>query len=153
MGYPLDMRLTYCSTYFICGSPNETVAGAEPYRKPDVAKAKQLLAEAGYKGEKVVVLVPTDVTYLNAEALMTVQTLRSIGVNVDAQTMDWASIGARRAKQRCARGRRLEHLRHRGRRVRRQLADHQRLPQPPPAAAACPAGPATRSWTNCAPPG
>jgi peptide/nickel transport system substrate-binding protein len=46
-----------------------------------------------------VVLVPTDVTYLNAEALMTVQALRSIGVNVDAQTMDWASIGARRAKR------------------------------------------------------
>jgi peptide/nickel transport system substrate-binding protein len=30
---------------------------------------------------------------------MTVQTLRSIGMNVDAQNMDWASIGARRAKR------------------------------------------------------
>jgi peptide/nickel transport system substrate-binding protein len=99
MGYPLDMRVTYCPTYFICGSPNETSAGAEPFRKPDLAKAKQLLAESGYKGEKIVVLVPSDVTYLNAEALMTVQTLRSIGMNVDAQNMDWASIGARRAKR------------------------------------------------------
>ena len=99
MGYPLDMRVTYCATYFICGGPNETSAGAEPFRKPDLAKAKQLLAESGYKGEKVVVLVPTDVTYLNAEALMTVQTLKSMGVNVDAQSSDWASIGARRAKR------------------------------------------------------
>jgi len=33
MGYPLDMRVTYCATYFICGGPNETSAGAEPYRK------------------------------------------------------------------------------------------------------------------------
>ncbi|MFL6692172.1 MAG: ABC transporter substrate-binding protein [Ramlibacter sp.] len=99
MGYPLDMRVTYSPTFFICGSPNETAAGAEPFRKPDLAKAKQLLAESGYKGEKVVVLVPSDVTYLNAEALMTVQTLRSIGMNVDAQNMDWASIGARRAKR------------------------------------------------------
>jgi peptide/nickel transport system substrate-binding protein len=99
MGYPLDMRVTYCATFFICGSPNETSAGAEPFRKPDLAKARQLLAESGYKGEKVVVLVPSDVTYLNAEALMTVQTLRSIGINVDAQNMDWASIGARRAKK------------------------------------------------------
>lgn len=99
MGYPLDMRVTYCHTFFICGSPNETAAGADPYRKPDIAKAKQLLAESGYKGEKIVVLVPTDVTYLNAEALMTVQALRSIGMNVDAQNMDWASIGARRAKR------------------------------------------------------
>jgi len=99
MGYPLDMRVTYCPTYFICGSANETAAGAEPFRVPDVAKAKQMLADAGYKGEKVVLLVPSDITYLNAEALMAAQTLRSIGMNVDTQTMDWASIGARRAKR------------------------------------------------------
>ena len=99
MGYPLDMRVTYCATYFICGGPNETSAGAEPFRKPDIALAKQLLAESGYKGEKVVLLVPSDVTYLNAEALMAAQTMRSIGINVDMQNMDWASIGARRAKK------------------------------------------------------
>jgi peptide/nickel transport system substrate-binding protein len=99
MGYPLDMRVTYCPSFFICGSANETAAGAEPFRKPDLAKAKQLLAESGYKGEKVVLLVPSDVTYLNAEALMAAQTMRSIGMNVDAQTSDWASIGARRAKR------------------------------------------------------
>lgn len=99
MGYPLDMRVTYCATYFICGRPNETAAGAEPYRKADVAKAKQMLADAGYKGEKVVLLVPSDITYLNAEALMAAQTMRSIGMNVDMQNMDWASIGARRAKK------------------------------------------------------
>ena len=99
MGYPLDMRLNYCATWFICGSPNQTDAGAAPFRKPDVAKARQLLAEAGYKGEKVVVLVPTDIATLNAAALVTVQTLKSIGVNVDAQTSDWATITARRAKK------------------------------------------------------
>jgi peptide/nickel transport system substrate-binding protein len=99
MGYPLDMRMSYCASFFICGTPNETSAGAEPFRQPDLAKAKQLLAESGYKGEKVVVLVPTDVTYTNAEALMTVQAMRSIGMNVDAQSMDWASLGARRAKK------------------------------------------------------
>ena len=58
MGYPLDMRTTYCATWFICGGPNQTDAGAEPFRKADLAKAKQLLAEGGYKGEKIVVLVP-----------------------------------------------------------------------------------------------
>ncbi|MCR6474640.1 ABC transporter substrate-binding protein [Variovorax sp. ZS18.2.2] len=99
MGYPLDMRMAYCPTFFICGSPNETAAGAEPYRKADVAKAKKMLADAGYKGEKVVLLVPSDVPYLNAEALMAAQTMKSIGINVDAQNLDWASIGARRAKR------------------------------------------------------
>jgi peptide/nickel transport system substrate-binding protein len=99
MGYPLDMRMSYCASFFVCGTANETAAGADPFRKPDLAKAKQLLAESGYKGEKVVVLVPTDVTYTNAEALMTVQAMRSIGINVEAQNMDWASLGARRAKK------------------------------------------------------
>ena len=99
MGYPLDMRVTYCATFFVCGSANDTSAGAAPYRTPDVAKAKQMLAEAGYKGEKVVLLVPSDVTYLNAEGLMAAQTLRSIGMNVDMQVSDWATIGGRRAKR------------------------------------------------------
>ncbi|MGT2508533.1 ABC transporter substrate-binding protein [Cupriavidus basilensis] len=99
MGYPLDMRMSYCATYFICGGANDTSAGAEPYRKADLARAKQLLGAAGYKGEKVVVLVPTDVPQLNAEALMAAQTMRSMGMNVDMQNMDWASIGARRAKR------------------------------------------------------
>ena len=108
MGYPMDMRVTYCATFFICGSPNETFAGAEPCRTPDVAKAKQLLAEAGYKGEKVVLLVPSDITYLNAEALMAAQTLRSIGMNVDAQTMrlgdDRRRAAPRRTRPRPAAG-------------------------------------------------
>lgn len=99
MGYPVDMRVTNCATFFICGSAHETFAGAEPWRTPDLAKAKQMLAEAGYKGEKVVLLVPSDITYLNAEALMALQTLRNMGMNVEPVTSDWASIGARRAKR------------------------------------------------------
>ena len=99
MGYPLDLRVTYCGTFFICGGKHETLAGAEPWRTPDVARARQMLAEAGYKGEKVVILTPSDIPYLNAMALMAGQTLRSIGMNVDLQTSDWASIGARRAKR------------------------------------------------------
>ena len=99
MGFPKDMRVTYCATFFICGGVNDTSAGAEPYRVADTAKAKQMLTDAGYKGEKVVLLVPTDVTYLNAEALMAAQTMKSIGMNVDMQSSDWASIGGRRAKR------------------------------------------------------
>jgi peptide/nickel transport system substrate-binding protein len=99
MGYPLDSRLTSCVSYFLCGGPNETAAGGEAFRKPDLAKAKQLLAESGYKGEKIVLLVPTDMGFLNAQALMAAQTMRSIGMNVDMQNMDWASLIARRGKK------------------------------------------------------
>ncbi len=99
MGNPIDMRMAYCGSFFICGSANDTTAGAEPFRTPDVAKAKKALSEAGYKGEKVVILVPSDIAFLNGVALMAAQTMKSIGMNVDAQTMDWASIGARRLKK------------------------------------------------------
>ncbi|MCW5321145.1 ABC transporter substrate-binding protein [Verminephrobacter aporrectodeae] len=99
MGYPLDMRVTHCPSYFICGGSNETAAGAEPYRRADLARARQMLAASGYKGEKVALLVPSDITYLNAEALMAAQTMRSIGMNVDMQTMDWSSISARRTRR------------------------------------------------------
>ena len=37
-----------CGSYFVCGSPNGTEAGSEGYARPNVARAKQLLAEAGY---------------------------------------------------------------------------------------------------------
>jgi peptide/nickel transport system substrate-binding protein len=102
MGYPADLRLNYCPSFFMCGTANETAAGSAPFAKPDLAKAKQLLAQAGYQGEKVVVLVPSDMADLNAAALVAVQTLTSIGMNVDAQTMDWSSIAARRTKRTAA---------------------------------------------------
>ncbi len=44
-------------------------------------------------------LLPTDISYLNAAALVTIQTLKSIGMTVDAQSSDWATITGRRAKK------------------------------------------------------
>ena len=98
MGYPDKYRVDYCATLYICGSPLATDAGAAPYAKPDPARARQLLQEAGYKGEKVVLLYPTD--HLSAPAVMVLsQNLKKAGVNVDLQSMDWASLAARRLKK------------------------------------------------------
>ncbi len=99
MGYPDSMRTKYCATFFICGSPNDTGAGAAPYAKPDLAQARQLLAASGYKGGKVAVLLPTDVSYLNAATLVAVQMLQDMGMDVDVQSMDWATETARRANK------------------------------------------------------
>ena len=47
-----------CWAVFICGTPFETHAGVGAWangdKKANIEKAKQLLKEAGYKGEKVV---------------------------------------------------------------------------------------------------
>ena len=151
MGYPDKYRVDYCATLYICGSPLATDAGAAPYAKPDPARARQLLQEAGYKGEKVVLLYPTD--HLSAPAVMVLsQNLKKAGVNVDLQSMDWASLAARRLKKDPpAQG---------GWNLFLTWGGYYDASTPvtnpgcrPPAATACRAGPATRSWTNCAPPG
>jgi peptide/nickel transport system substrate-binding protein len=99
MGYPANLRMKYCASLFMCGSANETSAGAAPYAKPDLEKAKRLLAESGYHGEKVVLLVPTDNQPLNGAALVAMQTLKQVGFNVDAQSMDWATLVSRRVSK------------------------------------------------------
>ncbi len=90
---------TFCGAFFQCGSSNETAVGSEPFRQPDVDRAKELLREAGYKGERIVVLQPTDRAQYNAATMVLVQSLRRAGVNVDVQAMDWGTLLSRRASR------------------------------------------------------
>jgi peptide/nickel transport system substrate-binding protein len=81
-----------CWAVFICGTPFETQAGVGDWAKGDkkanVEKAKQLLKEAGYKGEKVVILDPVEAHLAHSQAVVTAQKLREIGMNVDLQAID-----------------------------------------------------------------
>lgn len=99
MGYPADMRMKYCGTFFVCGGINDTQAGSEAFRTPDLAKARQMLKESGYKGEKVVLLLPTDYASLNGAGLVAAQTMREMGMKVEVQSMDWPTIVSRRIKK------------------------------------------------------
>ena len=88
-----------CAAILFCGGPYETLVGAEPFRQRNVEKAKQLFAEAGYKGEPVVLMGPTDIAALNANAIITAQNLKDAGVNVDLQMMDWGTLSTRQQKK------------------------------------------------------
>ncbi|MBI1776299.1 MAG: ABC transporter substrate-binding protein [Proteobacteria bacterium] len=88
-----------CFSYFVCGAPYGSEAGSEPYRQPDMAKAKQLLAESGYKGEKIVIIGAMDIASLNAMTMVTADKLRQIGANVDLQMSDWGGVVTRRGKK------------------------------------------------------
>jgi len=89
-----------CASWFTCGSAMENDANTEWFRKgPDIALAKKLLAEGGYDGRPVVVLQATSMAYMNNAAMVLAQQLRSAGVNVDLQPMDWANVVQRRASQ------------------------------------------------------
>jgi peptide/nickel transport system substrate-binding protein len=85
-----------CFSWFVCKTPNGTEAGSEPYRTQDLAKARQLLLESGYKGEPIVMLTVTDVPSQYAMAQVTASNLKKIGANVDLQSVDFGQLFARR---------------------------------------------------------
>lgn len=93
-----DLYTPNCVTFFLCGSQNETKAGGEPLLKPDIAKAKALFQEAGYKGEPIVVLQPTDRPQYQAAMTVLIEAMRKAGLRLDVQALDWSTITARRAK-------------------------------------------------------
>ena len=88
-----------CPAYFICGTPNESDVGIGPLKSVDKEKAMQLLKEAGYRGEKIVLMQPTDIPVLNNATLVTAQVLRDIGMDVDIQAMDWSTLTSRRVEK------------------------------------------------------
>jgi peptide/nickel transport system substrate-binding protein len=85
-----------CPSPFVCGTPSESKLGVEAIGKPDPAHAKALLKEAGYSGEPIVIMDPTDQPENHAMTLVTAGKLRALGVNVDLQAMDWSTLTARR---------------------------------------------------------
>ncbi len=88
-----------CTAYFICRSAYGIDAGAEGYRQQNIARAKQLLAESGYKGEKVVMLGTTEIPLVNAMTQVAAQQMKAIGINVDLQMMDWSGMIGRFGKK------------------------------------------------------
>ncbi|HSE96096.1 MAG TPA: ABC transporter substrate-binding protein [Methylomirabilota bacterium] len=68
------------------------VHAQDPYAKPNVARAKQLLAEAGYKGEEIILsahLVPDQI----AQAAVVMQgQLQAAGMNVKVKTLESAAL-------------------------------------------------------------
>jgi peptide/nickel transport system substrate-binding protein len=85
-------------SFFTPGTPVYSEEGGDALKGPRrYDEAKKLLAEAGYKGEKIVLLVATDVQITKAQGDVTADLLGKIGMNVDYQALDWGTVGARRA--------------------------------------------------------
>ena len=58
----------------------------------DPARAKKLLAEAGYKGEKIVILANKRSTVPSfPSAVIAQQMLQAVGINVEIEVLDWAT--------------------------------------------------------------
>ena len=84
-----------CRAMFPCGLPEVTENWTGPMPgKLDAARAA--LKAAGYKGEKVVILNPSDYPSIGAHGQLTAALLRQLGMEVDLQEMDWGSVMQRR---------------------------------------------------------
>ena len=59
--------------------------------KHDPAAAKKLLAEAGYKGEKIVMLANKRYPQSFDAAVIAQQMLKSVGINAEIEVLEWAT--------------------------------------------------------------
>ena len=87
-----------CASYFICGSIFGTNAGGEDIHQ-DFAKSRQLAAEAGYKGEKIIFVATTEITTLKLMSDVAIDALQRAGFNIEVQWGDWGTTGARLRKR------------------------------------------------------
>ena len=65
----------------------------------DLPKLKKELADAGYKGEKIIVMVASDYATINAEGEVGADMLKQLGFNVEYTSLDWGTVVQRRAKK------------------------------------------------------
>ena len=83
--------------FFGPGLPMASDAGLAPLTGPrDLDKVKRDLKAAGYNGERVVLLVPTDYVTLKAMADVAADMMKSVGMNVDYVATDWGNMLQRR---------------------------------------------------------
>ena len=85
---------------FTPDTPMATSAGLDRFpAEPDLDAAKRAIAASGYKGERVVVMQPTDHPVNNVMAQVGADLLKQIGLNVDLQAMDAGTMFQRRANR------------------------------------------------------
>jgi peptide/nickel transport system substrate-binding protein len=81
-------------------TPMASDAGLEPMKgKRDYDKVKEMLKQAGYAGEKVVLMVPSDYVTLKALGDVAADSMQRVGMNVDYVVTDWGSMLQRRNKK------------------------------------------------------
>ena len=89
-----------CPSFFTCGTPMASTAGSTALTgKRDIELAKALVKEAGYKGEKIILMTATDQPIVNSQALVTQELLRKIGLNVELAASDWGTLITRRSSK------------------------------------------------------
>ena len=82
-----NYRLNYGYAY--PNQPDYVTTGKDTYNQKDPAKAKRLLAEAGYKGQPVVLLTNKDYPSMYNAALVVQEQLKAVGIVTELKVVDW----------------------------------------------------------------
>jgi peptide/nickel transport system substrate-binding protein len=83
---------------FFVESSYHSKASAALYNQHDRDKARRLLKEAGYQGQPIRWIVTTEYEHHYKPALIAKSQLEEIGLKIDLQVSDWATVVQRRAK-------------------------------------------------------
>jgi peptide/nickel transport system substrate-binding protein len=67
-----------------------------PWNEHNPAKAKKLIQEAGYHGEPIRFMTTQEYKWMYDFALVTKQQLEDVGLTIDLQVVDWATLVKRR---------------------------------------------------------
>jgi len=67
--------------------------------KRDMALARKLVAESGYKGEEILLMSPSDQQNLQAMCLVAADLMKQMGLKVNYASMDWGTLIQRRTKK------------------------------------------------------
>ncbi|MFZ3218424.1 MAG: ABC transporter substrate-binding protein [Rhodoferax sp.] len=88
-----------CYSVFPCGTTYSNSAGSDTMKATNLDAAKKALQAAKYDGTPVVILNPKDNPVISAFTKVTAEKLRQIGMTVDVQDMDWATLTQRRSSR------------------------------------------------------
>ena len=65
----------------------------------DLDRVRRELTAAGYAGQRVALIVPSDLVFVKAMSEVGADVFRRIGLNVDYQALDWGTVLARRVSR------------------------------------------------------
>ena len=86
--------------FFAPGSAMASDEGMAALTGPrDIAASRRAIEAAGYKGEKVLLMAPTDFPAINAMSEVVGDVFRKLGINLDYVAMDWGSALRRQANR------------------------------------------------------
>ncbi len=87
-----------CKAMFPCATPYGTEIG-QPAMNANIEEAKRLLKEAGYAGQKIVLLSPSDNPQIAPMGEVAFDMLKKMGMNVEFVSTDFGTVLQRRANR------------------------------------------------------